>query len=1428
MAGYSKEELDEQFERFLKEDLSDDSIESSKTPSVLESLGKPRKRKSKKKDPAPWWITEDDSDDGGVLGASGHFLKSQKTSQPMVKTVVEESAEIMQLHKSSGTSNLSRDSLETNDSILASGPNHSAFGIGLDTLEEQEAKERFLARFQKGITSTIDYSGVNKELDSNSPTQFKGFFRNYVKSPEEENEDDSKLEEISEKYSDDFEEGDAIAFLTTEDEESEAKQTPKSIENKAIPTQEEEKTGMLAKVVLLDSLDSVADSPVSRQGRTTPELPAHPEAIIDSEMAGTGGSYGQTNSDIEALQQAYYHIDQSLGDTDEQRIQSSAIENATGSEAVPQDSEKCSKHISTTESDLPTVEELMKPIKADSLFGRGFNLRPASPNRSTDHLPREESLNEVAQEKQHLDYCLEKKNEKNPLLQTAGNEASEESYQRTAVEEEKMDKMYLDILRKKLSLVSQQENKNNQGFGSRPSSREKDAADTMVSKQTTYKKIKGIPVFCNKKPQSGLYGSVKSSGYGKSNSPFKPFSTVSEKKASKDVMKKASLKMRSPPDKARQKETFSTTKVIRSATAARPSLKSDSLVAAEATKLTADDLLLQAVAKVDSSRPGEHDPLLPPGGSRERELYMLKRVQEAEEKWNGAQTVIEQIKATFQQKEIELVNKMEEMKGKQEKEILRLSQENYILQTKVNNFEETNKKPKFLSSGEAVGLVTEEKLQQIQKEIEEQEVLLKGYQQENERLYKQGKELHAQNKANEERMFKENQCLLNELASLKEQLHKSTFPSQVAQDPEPQRNMSFTELLTDLRAVQKENSNLLEELKRLKQDKQALEVDLGQMKRERDLAKDQVVYISDETEYKIKIVEETHKQEISRLQKRLQWYAENQDLLDKDAARLREANEEIEKLKLQVEKLKTEAGDQSAQQKVRLKDRAVDAKKIQDLQRQVKEMEGILKRRYPNSLPALIFAASAEGDGDISAKNRAEFMEKRVRKLEADLEGKDEEAKKSLRTMEQQFQKIKIQYEQRIEELEQLLSHKLMEEPPKRSNSPAHVKALEQELCDVKEAHQITVRNLEAEIEELKKQNAQLDRQKNERGDQDFQAIEFQVEQAHAKARLARLNQELVAKGKEIQDLTKTVERLQRERRRMLSDPNTCGRISSQEKSAKKMKKEVSSGNKWKSNIAEPFSGAMDNKLYQPQAFADSHVSEILQENSTLKDKLEKLTLEMSEQKVKSEAALVHSEDTLRRTREETAEHLASLKAAHQREVEKLICQHAIENSSSRVAELNRKVATQEVFITHLQEQVNELQRCQEALAVSQVREEVLQKEMTKLLEELRKAEESHTPEMKHFLGLERKLKLMEIRHTQREQELQQIIQQTRQVVEAEQIKEMEKWKRLAQLKNQELEKFRVELDSILDVLQELHRQGVVIPVPFSHGSNPVEFCWKP
>ncbi|EPY87906.1 hypothetical protein CB1_000212002 [Camelus ferus] len=837
--------------------------------------------------------------------------------------------------------------------------------------------------------------------------------------------------EANEYYSDDFEDEEDLDAPLAPKEETNSKENSKS-EKINVPKQEEEKTGMLANVVLLDSLDSVAEVNLDEQDKATTKPKALPD-VTDNEMTGTGVSYGQSSSDIEALRQAYCHVAHSLEDADEQRTESDAGGNTKSSvKDHLQENEGSSKNISTTESDLPTVEELMKPIRIDAFEVGDFDLQPVR--------ERGVATPEKSEGPAETDSCVQ------------------------------------------------------------------------------------FP--------------KDSSGYG--------------------------------------------------------------------------------------------------GGNKEAELTMFERVQEAEGRWRGAQALIEQIKVTFAEKERELENQMEELKRQQEKELFKLNQDNYILQAK------------------------------------------------------------------------------------------------------------------------KEKTSLLEDLKRLKQDKQALEVDVEKMKKERDQAKEQIAYVTGEKLYEIKILEETHKQEISRLQKRLQWYAENQELLDKDAVRLKEANEEIEKLKLEVEKLKAESGNPSIQQKIRLKEKAADAKKIQDLERQVKEMEGILKRRYPNSLPALILAASAAGD--TVDRNTVEFMEKRVKKLEADLEGRDEEAKKSLRTMEQQFQKMKIQYEQRLEEQEQLLACKLKEAAQNQHDNSSRVQALEKELDDIKEAHQITVRNLEAEIDALKHQNAELERKKNAKDGKDFQSIEFQVEQAHSKAKLARLNEELAAKGREIQDLSKTVERLQRERRTMLCNQNSKGR---EEITAKRVKR-------------------------------DALHPEVLQENCRLKNELERLIEERNELKMKSDVAVSQYENSMKRFKEDTAAHITSLKASHQREVEKLLCQNAVENSSSKVAELNRKIATQEI---------------------------------TKLLEELREAKENHTPEMKHFMVLEKKIKQMEMRHEQREQELQQIIQQTHQVVETEQNKEIEKWKRLAQLKNRELDKFRTELDSILDVLRELQRQGVVVPVALADEVNAREHC---
>lgn len=47
-------------------------------------------------------------------------------------------------------------------------------------------------------------------------------------------------------------------------------------------------------------------------------------------------------------------------------------------------------------------------------------------------------------------------------------------------------------------------------------------------------------------------------------------------------------------------------------------------------------------------------------------------------------------------------------------------------------------------------------------------------------------------------------------------------------------------------------------------------------------------------------MEDEHREEVAALTKKLQWFAENQELLDRDAGRLKAATAEIHQLKEQV------------------------------------------------------------------------------------------------------------------------------------------------------------------------------------------------------------------------------------------------------------------------------------------------------------------------------------------------------------------------------------------------------------------------------------------------------------------------------------------------------------------------------------------------
>ena len=344
---------------------------------------------------------------------------------------------------------------------------------------------------------------------------------------------------------------------------------------------------------------------------------------------------------------------------------------------------------------------------------------------------------------------------------------------------------------------------------------------------------------------------------------------------------------------------------------------------------------------------------------------------------------------------------------------------------------------------------------------------------------------------------------------------------------------------------------------------------------------------------------------------------------------------------------------------------------------QVREMEEIIKRRYPNSLPALIYAAAsapgqAQGVATESPRKQSPtyaFLENRVKKLETELEEKDEEASRRIRCVEQKYNSLRLDYEDRIKELQRdVQSANERHEKASRSNTRAQI--FEEELQRTRETNDQRVKQLQTEIEVLQdalskatatdSSGGKTSRRKRlelEKGKSDNSTDAIQL-----------LQDKLEKKESELEDLRQTCNRLQREREQML---------------------------------------AYEGKRVEQHASPKPHpqVEELTQENKRLKERVSQMSLDMDQQRVRFQASLAETEQSARVTREEAADQLASLQAQHKREVDQLKAGFAAEHGSSKVAELKSQLAGQEIVIQRLKAKVADATVNAETIAATKVRE---------------------------------------------------------------------------------------------------------------------------
>lgn len=344
---------------------------------------------------------------------------------------------------------------------------------------------------------------------------------------------------------------------------------------------------------------------------------------------------------------------------------------------------------------------------------------------------------------------------------------------------------------------------------------------------------------------------------------------------------------------------------------------------------------------------------------------------------------------------------------------------------------------------------------------------------------------------------------------------------------------------------------------------------------------------------------------------------------------------------------------------------------------QVREMEEIIKRRYPNSLPALIYAAaSAPGQAQAvtteSPRKQSPtyaFLENRVKKLETELEDKDDEASKRIRCIEQKYNSLRLEYEDRIKDMEKdLQSANERYEKAFRSNSRARI--FEEELQKAREANDQRVKQLQTEIEVLQDALSKATAVEKTSGGKTGPRKRLELEKTRKSDDLNHviqpLHDKLEKKELELEDLRQTCNRLQREREQMLA-----------------------------------------SERHRVDQHTSPKPDPLVEENKRLKEQVSHMSLDMDQQRVRFHASLAETERSARLSREEAADQLASVQAQHKREVDQLKAGFAADHGSSKVAELKSQLAGQEIIIQRLKVKMADSTVNAEAMAATRVRRNI-------------------------------------------------------------------------------------------------------------------------
>ncbi|XP_011143084.1 centrosomal protein of 162 kDa isoform X2 [Harpegnathos saltator] len=631
-----------------------------------------------------------------------------------------------------------------------------------------------------------------------------------------------------------------------------------------------------------------------------------------------------------------------------------------------------------------------------------------------------------------------------------------------------------------------------------------------------------------------------------------------------------------------------------------------------------------------------------------------------------------------------------EMRTSFEGELFALKKQNIILKARVDELSLNERRPE-------IHVKNDMKITLLEQELEKQESLIRAYETENKKMMQDTKRLQEELKSLQSKQkstvseANDTQQLADRVKDLQEEALKLNLEVSELR----QKNADCLLKNDDLT---QQNSLLTDELEMFKEQLRAKNNFItdrlhAMTSAELDL-KRQIEDLSIKLSSKSEQLRVT-KQELDKMQ-------QNVLPLEKELLEFRVKEGNLQE-KLQISKSHIEREKQLSQ---KLKDQVIlDNKKVMDLNRQVREMERILKRKNPDSVSALILTANS-GQEKIGTE-KVKLLEERIVSLESEIKTKDNLAQQNLIDLQRKFSDMRDKYATQVMELE-----------AKLSEATAREHKLYNDMFT-----QTTMRYVENKsVETNRKDDRTLAMDKEDKKDQKAGSkagpkSQNSKEDAHLIATIRGLQLEITNKDravlkltKESQELQKTNRRLQKEREKLLNDRKSF-RSMDFDKVFQKTKN--GDGNDQNSNVYQNGHvtdsqrlSSSTTKLYDPMQYTETSkngvIKKLTNENDILKEELNKINKDFMALKSKR----LHD--------------LNILQEEHEREMATLVKEYSIKFGDSKVVKLQGQINSQGAVISHLKEQVEKFRDYKEQVVVLKAEREHLENKVKTLTEKVK------------------------------------------------------------------------------------------------------------